>query len=137
MKKTVFRPEGFMPRVLVVDDDPAALSLVDKILRADSCLLTSAESGEKALLALRAAPGGFDIIIVDAMMPDMDGFELISQIRANPAWSALPVLMLTRKRQREDFKKALAAGAADYIMKPIDPPLLKEKVRHLVGRRPA
>jgi CheY-like chemotaxis protein len=126
-----------MPRVLVVDDDPAALSLVDKILRSDSCLLTSVENAEQALQQLKAAPSSFDLVIVDAMLPGMDGFQLIEQIHANPSWSALPVLMLTRKRQREDFKKALTAGAADYIMKPIDPPLLKEKVRHLVGRRPA
>ncbi len=136
MKKTVFRPEGFMPRILVVDDDPAALALVEKILRSDSCLVTSVEAGAQALNQLRTGSPGFDLLIVDALMPYMDGYELVREIRADAQLTNTPILMLTSKRQREDLKKAVAAGVNDYIMKPVDMALLKEKARHLVGRRP-
>ena len=137
MKKTVFRPEGFLPRILIVDDDKAALALVEKILHSDSCLVTSVETGQKALELLKTAPAPYDLLIADAMMPEMDGYELVALVRTDAAILETPILMLTRLRQREDLKKALTAGATDYVMKPIDAPLLKEKVRRLVGRRPA
>ena len=136
MKKAPFRPDGFMPRLLVVDDDPSALALVDKILRSDSCLVTCVASAELALKQLNQT-SGFDVLLVDAMMPEMDGYQLVRSIRADARFTDLPVLMMTRKLQREDFKLALNSGVTDYVIKPLDAALLKEKVRSLVGKRPS
>ncbi len=115
-------------RILIVDDDQATLSLASKILVDAGHAVITAESAESALALLKNHPD-ISLAMIDAMMPQMDGYELVRTIRDDPAHENLPLLMMTRKRQREDVKKALLAGVSDYVTKPIDPTLLVEKIQ--------
>jgi len=87
-------------------------------------------TAKDALLALSKTP--FDLVITDAMMPEMSGYDLAKAIRTQKAFQVLPILMLTGKKNRQDIKKALNAGVTDYVMKPVDEPLLLEKLKTLL-----
>lgn len=113
--------------ILVIDDEESALALVQSILKQakyEVITCTSAAEGLKHL-----AQGGFDCVLTDAMMPDMDGYAFVRAAREGRRETRdLPILMLTRKRNREDVKRAMQAGVTDYILKPIDAALLLEKI---------
>ena len=115
-----------LPTVLVVDDAPANLSLLAGLLNG-SYRVKLASSGAKALeLAHRAAP---DLILLDIMMPEMDGYEVCRRLKADPATQLIPVLFLTAMSQPEDEAKGFEVGAADFIQKPISPAIVKARVR--------
>ncbi len=115
-----------LPTVLVVDDAPANLSLLAGLLERD-CRVKLAASGAKALdIVRRARP---DLVLLDIMMPDMDGYEVCRRLKANPATRAIPVLFLTAMTQSEDEARGFEAGAADFIQKPINPVVLQARVR--------
>jgi CheY-like chemotaxis protein len=86
-------PGGRRARVLAVDDDPAALSVVEAALRDQDCEVVLAASGQQALKAARDGP--IDLVICDLMMPDLDGFEVIARLKADPGTSEIPILVLT------------------------------------------
>ncbi|MCM2323373.1 MAG: response regulator [Oligoflexia bacterium] len=115
-------------RILLIDDEPAILKLAETILRRAGHSVRATTSAEAALELLVQADPPFACVITDAMMPELSGFDVVRLIRSNPRFAALPVLMLTRKRQAEDVKEALAAGVTDYLVKPIDEHLLIDKV---------
>tara|TARA_Y100000590_G_C15721835_1_gene1013782 strand:- start:1246 stop:1947 length:702 start_codon:yes stop_codon:yes gene_type:complete len=112
--------------ILVVDDEVAILNLVKLILKKVGYQVTLAKSCKDALDELNHQ--AFDLIITDAIMPYMSGYELVSSLRRKDAFAQVPILMLTRKRHRHDVKRALEAGVTDYIVKPIDQQLLLQKV---------
>lgn len=115
-----------MPTVLVVDDAPANLNLLAGLLQADYRVKLAA-SGAKALdLVQRAAP---DLVLLDVMMPEMDGYEVCRRLKADTATSAIPVLFLTAMTQTEDEARGFQVGAADFIQKPINPMVLQARVR--------
>src|SRR3989344_4311969 len=115
-----------MPTVLVVDDAPANLNLLAGLLQADYRVKLAA-SGAKALdLVQRAAP---DLVLLDVMMPEMDGYEVCRRLKADAATSAIPVLFLTAMTQTEDEARGFQVGAADFIQKPINPMVLQARVR--------
>jgi DNA-binding response OmpR family regulator len=125
------------PKILVVDDEPAILALLKTLLTRSRYEVKTAESANQALELLDL--DSFDCVITDAIMPTMSGYEFVQVLRKNPKNAELPVVMLTRKRHRQDVKKAVEAGVTDYVFKPIDEALLLEKVDTWVrksGKRP-
>jgi CheY-like chemotaxis protein len=113
-------------RVLVVDDETAVLKLVRLLLTRARYEVETCGSAPEGLTAL--AEGAFDCVITDAVMPGMSGYDFVKMIRNHPEHGAVPILMLTRKRHRQDVKKAVEAGVTDYVLKPIDEHLLLDKV---------
>ena len=113
--------------ILVVDDTPDNLSLMAGLLK-DSYRVKLANSGEKALAAVRG-PSPPDLVLLDIMMPGMSGYEVCEQLKADPATQRIPVIFLTAMSATEDERKGLDLGAADYITKPISPPILMARVK--------
>jgi adenylate cyclase len=115
------------PTILIVDDTPANLSLLSDALKSDYHVKVALH-GEKALkIAFSGAPP--DLILLDIMMPDMDGYEVCSLLKANQATRGIPVIFVTAKSEIEDETRGLALGAVDYITKPISPPIVKARVK--------
>jgi two-component system cell cycle response regulator len=117
-------------RVLVVDDVPANVKLMEARLSAEYFDVVTALSGHEALAVCERAE--CDIVLLDVMMPDMDGFEVCRRIKANPATHHLPVVMVTALDQASDRVKGLEAGADDFLTKPVSDVALIARVRSLV-----
>jgi class 3 adenylate cyclase len=113
------------PRVLVVDDTPDNLFLMSALLE-DRYDVVTAESGAQALEAVRASPP--ELILLDIMMPGMDGYEVMRRLRKEPATADIPVIFLTALTSPEEEQHGLDLGAADYITKPISPPIVLARV---------
>jgi len=114
------------PVVLVVDDTPENLALMSALLR-DEYVVRVANSGERALRLAQDKPP--DLILLDVMMPGMDGYEVLRQLQAAPSTRGIPVVFLTARGDVEDEKRGLELGAVDYIAKPISPPIVMARVR--------
>ena len=116
-------------RILAVDDEPLLLEIVQTALRQlghDD--VTVAQSGAEALAAMDSADPPFDCFVFDIQMPEMDGITLVATTRERAAYRRTPILMLTRVSERESIDAAFAAGATDYINKPLDRIDLKARV---------
>lgn len=122
------------PIVLVVDDTPDNLSLMSSLLK-PTYQVKLANNGAKALqLAQSDSPP--DLILLDIMMPDMDGYEVCQALKADARTRDIPVIFLTAKVEVEDEQKGLELGAVDYITKPISPPIVLARVKtHLSLKR--
>ena len=105
-------------RILVVDDVPANAKLLEARLSAEYFDVVTASNGAEALAICARAE--CDIVLLDIMMPDMDGYQTIREIRNNPRFRTLPILALTAKAMKGDREKCLEAGASDYISKPVN-----------------
>ena len=116
--------------ILLVDDVPDNLSLLSSILREDY-RIQLATSGAKALELVAASSP--DLILLDVMMPEMDGYEVCKRLKANPDTCDIPVLFVTARNQIEDEELGLTLGAMDYIHKPISPPIIKARVRNHIA----
>jgi two-component system cell cycle response regulator len=116
-------------RILVVDDIPANVKLLEAWLSAEYFDVLTASSGPEALAVCQE--GSCDIVLLDVMMPGMDGFEACRRIKNNPATAHLPVVMVTALDQPADRVRGLEAGADDFLTKPIDEVALIARVRSL------
>jgi HAMP domain-containing protein/signal transduction histidine kinase len=105
-------------RVLIVDDDPRNSFVLTDVLEMHGITVIQATDGRKAIAALEA--GGIDLVLMDIMMPRMDGYETTRAIRRMPQYAHLPVITVTARAMQGDREKSIDAGATDYITKPID-----------------
>ncbi len=115
-------------KVLVIDDDARNVYAMASVLESRGADVAYAEDGERGLELLDGDPG-FDLVITDVMMPEVDGYETMRRIRANPMHASLPILAITAKALQEDREKCLEAGASDYLSKPVQVPELLETIR--------
>lgn len=106
-------------KVLLVDDDMRNVFALSKILREKGMEVRKAENGRTALELLDKDPD-VDLILMDLMMPVMDGYETMQRIRSNERYRNAPIIAQTAKAMKEDREKVMAAGASDYIDKPLD-----------------
>ncbi|HEX8841722.1 MAG TPA: response regulator, partial [Sphingomicrobium sp.] len=126
-------PELAGARVLIVDDDIRNIFSLTSVLESHDVEVLHAESGRDGILILEQTPG-VDVALIDIMMPDMDGYEAMRQIRERPQLADLPLVAVTAKAMKGDRQKCLDAGASDYIAKPVDIELLLALLRVWVGR---
>ena len=119
-------------RILVVDDDPDILQFVEMNLDMEGFDALTAESGRVALELARERPP--DLILLDVMMPEMDGLTVLRRLRSSPATSSIPVVLLTAKALAEDRVRGLDLGADDYITKPFDVEELMARVKAVLRR---
>ncbi|PJO39659.1 histidine kinase [Delftia acidovorans] len=118
--------------VLVVEDDVRNVFALSSILEPTGIRVEIARNGREALETLEArgtAQAGIDLVLMDIMMPEMDGYTAMREIRNRPQWRRLPIIALTAKAMKDDQEKCLAAGANDYIAKPLDVEKLLSLVR--------
>jgi CheY-like chemotaxis protein len=118
-------------KILVADDEPTALRLAKFILeRAGFQVITAVNGIEAVKKANEEKP---DLVVLDVMMPGMDGYDVCRQIRKDLALAAAPVLMLTAQARDEDRDEAMKAGATDYLSKPVDPSAFLSRVKSMLG----
>jgi sigma-B regulation protein RsbU (phosphoserine phosphatase) len=115
------------PVVLIVDDTPENLTIMNGLLK-DAYRTRVANSGERALKLAAAEPKP-DLVLLDIMMPGMDGYEVCRRLKADAATHEIPVIFLTAKTQVEDESRGFEVGCVDYITKPISPPIVLARVR--------
>jgi DNA-binding response OmpR family regulator len=118
------------PLVVVADDDTITRSIINLKLKSRGYDVITASDGNDALRAIQAeAP---DLVVLDAMMPGIDGFELLRQIKTTPEMSNTLVVMLTSRKLEQDIVGALNAGASDYLVKPFIPEELAARISRLI-----
>ena len=126
IKVPLSQPANARPTILVVDDTPENIDVLRGILGADY-MLKIATSGQLALKIAAIQPP--DLILLDIMMPGMDGYEVIRQLKANPFTRAIPVVFITAKTEAVDEVRGLGLGAVDYLTKPVIPDIVKVRVQ--------
>jgi phosphoserine phosphatase RsbU/P len=132
---TVMTSEEEKKLLLVVDDNPSHIHVVHSILK-DDYKIRIATNGAKALDLAKIQPLP-DLILLDVMMPDMDGYEVCGHLKANPETRDIPVIFLTLKMEVADETRGFEVGAVDYIHKPFSPPIVKARVRTHLSLREA
>ena len=121
-----------MPHILAVDDDPDVLGTLERVLKRDKFDVTMVDGGKKALAELeKDIP---DLMILDIIMPGMDGIQVCTAVRADPRFTTLPILFLTAKGTTDDIVEGLDAGADDYVVKPFELSELRARVQALLRR---
>lgn len=106
------------PSILVIDDEPNNFDVIETLLSNQDYLLHYANSGHDALAKLDSYTP--DLILLDVMMPDMDGVEVCQRIKGIPRWQPIPIIMVTALTAKEDLARCLNSGADDFISKPIN-----------------
>jgi len=121
------------PRVVIADDDPDIRRLVEMTVTNAGCDVTVASDGEEALERVRESKP--DLVILDVLMPRMDGWEVARAIKSDPATREVPVMFLTSRGQEHDVLEGFDSGAVDYMVKPFSPRELQVRVRAVLAKR--
>ena len=119
--------------ILVVDDEPDVAELLSLILKADGYNVLVAGDGQEALE--KARKGSPDLILLDVMLPKMDGYRVARMLKFDENFRHIPIIMLTAKIQEKDKKTGLEMGVDDYMTKPFEVPKLQQKVREILARK--
>lgn len=122
-------------RILVVEDDPNTVRLISYTLEQEGYEVLTASNGIEGLK--KAQEEEPELLVLDVMLPGLDGFEVCHRLRSEPRTAALPILMLSAKAQETDIATGIKMGADDYLAKPADPLEVVEKVRTLLQQRAA
>lgn len=122
----MFDMSSAKPTLLVIDDVPENLTLMYQILKQEY-RVKGANSGLRGIMLAETTHP--DLILLDIMMPDIDGFDVCQRLKANPATADIPIIFLTAKSEKEDEFRGLRLGAVDYIVKPINADIVKARVR--------
>lgn len=123
-----------MARILVVDDDPDILKMAEAVLGASGHTVFTAEDAVRGMEWLNHIE--FDLLLSDVNMPVYSGFEFVTTVRNIERFKNMPIAMLTGLRERKDVERAVKSGVDDYIVKPLDPLILIQKVNSLFEKRP-
>jgi DNA-binding response OmpR family regulator len=121
----------FQGKVLVVDDEVYILHILDFSLGAEGFDVITAADGEQALSRARSERP--DLIVMDIMMPRLDGYETCQRLKTDPATKDIPILLLSARGREEDRKRGMEAGASDYMTKPFSPNKLIARVTEMLG----
>jgi len=122
-----------LARVLAVDDDPTILRLLQVNLEMEGHDVLTAENGQSALEVIRAERP--QVVLLDVMMPEMDGFQVCEAVRADPDIADTPIVFVSARAQQADLDRGYASGADGYITKPFDPLDLIETIERLAPGR--
>jgi DNA-binding response OmpR family regulator len=123
--------QAMTKRVLVVDDEPNIVMSLRFLMEREGFAVEVASTGRAAVAALDRAPA--DLVLLDVMIPELDGFEVCQRIRARPAWRGTKIVMLTAKGRDVEQDKGLALGADAYVTKPFSTRELVAKVKKMLG----
>lgn len=119
-------------RVLVVDDEPNIVLSLEFLMKKAGFEVEVARNGREALAALDREPP--DLLLLDVMMPEIDGFEVCERIRSRPEWQATKIVMLTARGRESERERGLALGADAYVTKPFSTRELVEKVKAMLDQ---
>ncbi|MFH1149615.1 MAG: response regulator [Actinomycetota bacterium] len=119
-------------KILVVDDDPTMVKLINVNLKLNNYSVVEAVSGEQALEVIQTEP--LDLVVLDIMMPGVDGWEVLRRIRSNTETQEMPVILVTAKTQDSDVIRGWELGADEYVIKPFNPLLLVEVIKMVLDR---
>lgn len=122
--------------VLVIEDDDHIAQILKFMLERQGYAVSLAADGRAAREAIETFTAVPSLVLLDVMLPYVDGFELVGIIRAQAGWDTVPVIMLTAKNMEKDIVRALDAGASDYIVKPFQPNELLARIRRHVKGSP-
>jgi two-component system alkaline phosphatase synthesis response regulator PhoP len=120
-------------KVVIADDDDDIRRLVQITVSNAGCDVTPTSDGEAALEAVRRIMP--DLVILDVLMPRMDGWEVAKELKKDPATEAIPIMFLTSKGQEHDVLEGFEAGGLDYVVKPFSPRELQARIRSLLAKR--
>jgi DNA-binding response OmpR family regulator len=120
---------------MVVEDDQIMVTLLEHMLSRHGFTVQVAHDGREAVDFIELQPAPPVLILLDIMLPYIDGFELIKKIRQREAWAEVPIIMLTSKSQEQNIVRALDDGANDYVVKPFRPGELMARIRRVTGLR--
>lgn len=120
--------DGKPPHILIVDDEPIDRMVISELLKANGCLVSTVNDGVQAIRFLSTCPCDIDIIILDRMMPNLSGIDVLYKLCTMPIVRNIPVIMLTAHAERTDQKNAFTCGVFDLIFKPIDEVILMSTV---------
>lgn len=118
-------------RVLIVEDEESLLKLETILLTVKGFEVISAFTGEMAVAKIGVEP--FDLVLLDIMLPDMDGFEVCRQLRKDPHTATVPIIMLTGKKSQEDYNKGISCGANSYLVKPFKSAMIIDEIQRLLS----
>jgi DNA-binding response OmpR family regulator len=121
---------GMMPKILIVDDEPEIVDMLQTILDMRGYETLGAYNGVDGLLITRVDTP--DLIILDMMLPDMEGVEVCKQVRADPSTAGVPVVFLSARTAQTEIERGLAAGANAYMTKPLNLPRLFDELKKLI-----
>ena len=119
-------------KIVLAEDEPQIARLIEFKLKKEGYEVTWKENGEEALKAIKADKP--DLILLDVMMPVMDGYEVLRRLKEDENLKSIPVVMLTARAQEKDVVKGIDLGAEDYITKPFHPAELLARVKRILGK---